>query len=505
MQNTFAAVALDKGQVSNDTKVDDSKHSNSQMEVIALSSNLVEEKEEDGSGQSGVIVPTSSIAINAAATLQALASQILNMTAPEAIAHIQQVLHVPYDVVFSLVSELANEAIVIAQATLNTTEAMKSVQNTTEAMKSAENTTEAMVSIKNKLTNDSAEETFNIEKTKSKSQVPESHKCFKCNKVFCTNSTLSRHLQHHISEIKCTQCNKVYFSPIKLAAHIKVHQTVKVKDTICPECGKGFYNHAQLKVHLRTHTGERPFQCTFCEKKFLCISRQKCHERLHTGVYPFTCDTCGKGFGSPSKLKDHTYIHTNKTPYLCNICGKGFSQWATMVRHISSIHEKKAGVKCPVCTKSFTKYYLKIHMQKCHWMECPNCKDFFESYEAFEKHETVCSGFSSTALKSNGRFSAKHKLSSPSSPVVPCVSLRKSSNPIYIDHLMSFYEGDPLSYPNYEGVEGEEEELVEEVLEEGEEEKGVVDKFEEGERVGMDQEDILVQEVQEQILNKIYE
>ena len=52
---------------------------------------------------------------------------------------------------------------------------------------------------------------------------------------------------------------------------------------------------------------------------------------------------------------------------------------------------------------------------------------------------------------------------------------------------MSFYKDNPLSYPNYEGVEGEEEGIVEEVLEEeevkegeGEEEEMVAEVLEEG-------------------------
>ena len=516
-------VGISEGEMSTDVVAEEPKSAEDQLEVITLSSNQA--KDEGEQGEMSVVeddavvttevvtVPmsTSSLAADAAAALQALASQTSDMTAPEAIAHIQQVLQVPYHVVSSLVSEVAHEVIVMAQA----------VQNTTQAMESM---------IEDEQPNDSAEETVDVLKTKS--GVPKIHKCPECNKAFSLRSTLSKHLQRHTNETKCTQCSKMFFSPVKLATHIKTHHTPseKVKDVLCPECGKGFYNHAKLRVHLRTHTGERPFPCAFCEKKFVCTSHRKRHERLHTGEHPFVCETCGKGFGSPSNLKDHTYTHTKENPYPCSICGKGFTQWGAMMRHISAIHEKRKDVKCPHCNKCFArKDYLKLHIQKCHWHKCPTCKTTFEFEVVFEQHKTECTG---PAITPKSTMKGPAKTKSPSSAsgrkgtpvksplltpirkkvrkspsVVPPVSRRKRSDPAHVDQLMSIYEqfeDDPLADPDFqaeEQVEGEEEmmevlEEVEEEVEEDLEEEGEVEEIVEEEEVGLDQEEILVHEGQ---------
>lgn len=438
-------------------------------------------------------------ATDAAAALQALASQASGMSATDAIAHLQQMLQVSPNVVSSLVNEVASEVIIMAQAVQNATQAVESLIDD----------------------EDSGEDLSEIKKTKG--GVLKIHKCPECYKGFSLRSTLTKHLQRHTHETKCAQCDKIFFSQVKLATHIRTHHTPseKVRDVLCPECGKGFYNHAKLRVHMRGHTGERPYPCAFCEKRFICTSHRKRHERLHTGEHPFVCDTCGKGFGSPSNLKDHTYTHTKENPYPCNICGKGFTQWGAMMRHIAAIHEKRKDVKCPLCNKCFSrKDYLKLHIQKCHWNKCPNCKETFETDEIFEVHKIQCSLSPGTSTRSTPRTPTKRRATvsprkaatsprksqqqqqqsgSPQikvvltparkkarkSPVVPPINRRKRTNPSHINQLMSIYDqfdDDPLADPEYE---------EEAAMEEGEEE---VEEIVEEEGVGVDQEEILVQE-----------
>ena len=455
--------------------------------------------------------PTSTA--DAAAALQALASQASGMSAPDAIAHLQQMLQVPSHVVSSLVNEVASEVIGMAHAVQNATQAVESMMDDNSA-------------------DPQSSEPVEIKKTKG--GMLKIHKCPECHKGFSLRSTLTKHLERHTTETKCPQCDKVFFSKVKLATHIRTHHTPteKVRDVLCSECGKGFYNHAKLRVHMRSHTGERPYPCTFCEKRFICTSHRKRHERLHTGEHPFVCETCGKGFGSPSNLKDHTYTHTKENPYPCSICGKGFTQWGAMMRHIAAIHEKRKDVKCPHCNKCFSrKDYLKLHIQRCHWNKCPNCKNTFETMEVFNRHKEECTGpppgmsggrgTPRTPVKRKAVSSPQKAATSPrksqrlsgsphtspqikvmltparkkarKSPAVPPISRRKRTTSAHIDQIMSIYDqfdDDPLVDPDYEDeVEEDGEEMVEE-----EEEEGEMEEIVEEEGVGVDQEEILVQE-----------
>ena len=319
----------------------------------------------DSSLTSEVVVSTDPVTL-AVAALQALANQPMgnSQVTVDVIARLQEALHVENaaanseSFISDLVNDVASEVVVMAQAAQNVSK--------------------------------TAEEMLKSTPSKTKSGMLKIHKCPECDKAFGHTSILAKHIHMHTIEKQCECCDKVFASPAKMAIHIRCHHSgEKQRDSICEVCGKGFYNNSKLRVHMRTHTGERPYKCTYCDMAFTSGSHRKRHERLHTGEHAFVCDVCGKGFGSASNLKDHGYIHTKETPYVCHECDRGFTQWGALQRHINAIHEKRKDEKCTWCGKSFArKDYLKLHVSKCHWIKCDNCKERFETDEEFKTHSS---------------------------------------------------------------------------------------------------------------------
>ena len=167
-------MGIAEGQVSSFVFAEEPESAEDKPEMITLSSNKVKEDGElgetsmvEGDAVNTVVVTvpmsTSSLAAGFTAAFQSPASCTGNMTAPEAIANIQQLLKDQYYVVSSIIGEAAHEVILIAQSMKNTAQAMESMTEDDQ-------------------TNDTAEEMVNMWKTKS--GLPKIHKCPKCKRRF---------------------------------------------------------------------------------------------------------------------------------------------------------------------------------------------------------------------------------------------------------------------------------------------------------------------------------
>ena len=481
-----------------------------QLEVMASSS---QNEELDGvQGETSVVkheivvtpvvampISTSSLAGNAAATLQTLASQGKDVTSHEATTHIHHVDETPYQFLSSSMSEIVHEEIVF--------------QTLPPAEDIIDYLSEDMINDDGMIILSSNHAKEDIDRGETSVVEDDSIMVTEVVTALMSTSTVAA----DAAAVQASQMNDTT-APESIAhtLHVLGAQNQVISSSVDEAA------HEVIVKNQAVHNGEQLFPCVFCKKKFVRKSQCKRHERQHTGECPFMCETCGKGFRFPSNLKDHTYTHTKEKPYPCRICGKGFTQRGSMMRHISAIHDKRKDVKCPHCNKCFNrKDYLKLHIRKCHWHKCPICKNTFELEVVFEQHQKECamptitpkSPVKGRAKKKSPSSASGHKrtldntpLLTPipkrvhnSPPVVLPVGKRKISDPAHINQLMSIYEysvNDSLSDHEFqaeEEVEGKEEEMevleeVEEKIEGKVEEQGEVEEIVEEEEMWLHKE-----------------
>ena len=104
--------------------------------------------------------------------------------------------------------------------------------------------------------------------------------------IFTAVCKLNWHIRNEcLRKFSCDVCNKYFCGEYELKRHIKtVHNHEKVtqksltpKPYACEMCPKAFAEPSKLKVHIRTHTGERPSPCVQCCKAFSEASKLKKH------------------------------------------------------------------------------------------------------------------------------------------------------------------------------------------------------------------------------------
>ncbi|KAG7170110.1 Zinc finger protein 257-like 1 [Homarus americanus] len=76
-----------------------------------------------------------------------------------------------------------------------------------------------------------------------------------CEESFNGKNQLMDHLVHSVKIIKCYKCGKIFDSQTNLKQHLLVH--TGEKNFKCEECNKRFSTKKYLKVHMEVHTGEK--------------------------------------------------------------------------------------------------------------------------------------------------------------------------------------------------------------------------------------------------------
>ena len=103
------------------------------------------------------------------------------------------------------------------------------------------------------------------------------------------------------------------------------------------------------------------------------------------------CFKCDKVFNL-EYLNDHIkFVHQGIKNHECYKCGKAFSHQKSLIRHISSIHEKPNIIhKCVYCGKTFRlKTEVKTHTMDVH-LQCNICCKYLISPQNLEWHMKKC-------------------------------------------------------------------------------------------------------------------
>lgn len=225
--------------------------------------------------------------------------------------------------------------------------------------------------------------------------------CSKCNKKYCSESSLKRHIcdprrkrwkekDFRITDLRlCIFCDTRFANKDEKEAHsckfqdpnnpnfvscrccnknvskvlFKRHMALHNGEWTCEICNKKFVAEKALKIHHTTHTGERPHQCKSCPKRFLKKEALDVHMRYHGQPKPgrtFHCEICFKGVTSKRSLNRHLLIHKrNPINFICYICDKNFISNDKLVNHMRAGHssKKKVEVSCEVCHRTFASSY----------------------------------------------------------------------------------------------------------------------------------------------------
>jgi len=191
------------------------------------------------------------------------------------------------------------------------------------------------------------------------------YKCKDCDKSFCFNNSLLRHVRYmhtHEKRFKCKDCDYVCVESSKFKRHMRIHSGERPYP--CQHCSYTSPDTFSLKRHMRIHTGEMPYVCTECQAKFSQQNSLKNHRKVHTDHNPsYQCESCPVALGSKWTLYKHVQnLHTSEEPIPCKLCGKTFQDKYTMKVH-KKTHKGTRCFDCPLCPyRCFTERRLRSHM-----------------------------------------------------------------------------------------------------------------------------------------------
>ena len=202
-------------------------------------------------------------------------------------------------------------------------------------------------------------------------------KCFKCEKVFKTRSSLNEHNKYNHS-VTCSKCGKIFINleQIHLKYFLKMHENIceymdsnpmEVDDMNCKLCQKNFNLPSVLKDHFES-VHNKIHYCETCGNSFSKQEKLRIHvQSVHEGQ-KLQCDSCGKTFSLASSLEHHTKkFHLLQLDHKCEICGLGFVKRGEMQRHIAKYHEKRLDYKCEFCFRGFfTRKDMEKHILDNH-------------------------------------------------------------------------------------------------------------------------------------------
>ena len=203
-------------------------------------------------------------------------------------------------------------------------------------------------------------------------------KCFKCEKVFKTNTGLKLHLKQHLDEslFNCLVCDFKTPQKLNLVKHtaskhgqdvegrlldmnfscelcefkciaehmLKNHMLRKHTEKAamrfhCTHCSYATVEKAALDKHVRfKHTNERPFMCDTCGFSTHTASAMARHKRSHSNTKPHKCEVCGHEYADRKRLRDHMYLHTDHKPFKCELCNYTCRRKDNLTAHLKKQH-----------------------------------------------------------------------------------------------------------------------------------------------------------------------
>ena len=165
------------------------------------------------------------------------------------------------------------------------------------------------------------ESQYRQKKVQMHQQVP----CFK--RSFPTQGKLNRHYQRTHDKVRCSKCNMVFTSPSTLTRHMYTHAELHY---LC-KCRKSYHFPAELRVHKLTHRRICIAICSHpgCNKSYFSQADLSKHAKTHDNV-KWNCSLCMYVTNDERLLKSHHWKHEQTVKYHCEKCGKGFvyhTQW----------------------------------------------------------------------------------------------------------------------------------------------------------------------------------
>ncbi|XP_037948914.1 zinc finger protein 566 [Teleopsis dalmanni] len=233
-----------------------------------------------------------------------------------------------------------------------------------------------------------------MENKETNNQLLPNYSCKRCKRSFkCKRDQLLHkkevHTLHNTS-YECQICNKFFCNNGNLERHMKVHNDVRPH--VCVTCNKAFAQAVNLQRHYSVHSGERPYKCSFCAKCFTQQSNMQRHQLTHTGEKPFRCKRCGRYFSQRVNLRKHILCHLNAKPYKCKLCDKNFMQLQSARRHLTThVKEGIVDVSDALEVTSVLNEVLIPPDEPANF-ECAVCRSIFSTFAEFELHEEDCLG-----------------------------------------------------------------------------------------------------------------
>ncbi|KAJ8918946.1 hypothetical protein NQ315_016848 [Exocentrus adspersus] len=251
--------------------------------------------------------------------------------------------------------------------------------------------------------------------------------CSHCDRKYCTERALYRHLQSHNDDqtIKRPTCKyneallqtvstneSVHFiiepkmevtveeENVQLSESIKQDDNVQelpsnVKFTQCLRCGE-FMRHGSAHNHYRLNPECKPDEskCPMCDEPFSEKQELLLHLKTHRKSGFNKCSVCFEQFVSAKHLSDHIRnAHTRdkkRNVYTCPECSQPFTSAESISNHVKEVHPGVKPFQCPVCGKDFLlNKSLRIHMnghKETTPYICAHCGESFKWRKEHTRH-----------------------------------------------------------------------------------------------------------------------
>ncbi|XP_065363944.1 transcription factor grauzone-like isoform X2 [Calliphora vicina] len=197
----------------------------------------------------------------------------------------------------------------------------------------------------------------------------EFYECEHCSKRIRNYNLFKKHMRSHNKdqEVECHICNKRFCSEINLTRHIcNMHKYTKYH--VCDVCGQKYKNKESFKNHYAKHQGiiEPAAQCSICNRWLKNKHSLRLHRFVHE-KHTTPCDICGKVFDTKHSLRKHkSYWHKSDLNLQCSFCEKVFRQERNLQEHMAT-HTGVQLYKCPHCQKeSRSKSNMYVHIKRQH-------------------------------------------------------------------------------------------------------------------------------------------
>lgn len=158
----------------------------------------------------------------------------------------------------------------------------------------------------------------------------------------------------------------------------------------CFKCNQVFAESAILTTHARSAHFTSKFTCNVCHKLFNSEAALTRHSTLHTDK-KFLCSKCGAGLASKFYMKIHMQRCQKIRNQKCKVCPAAFVTKFELNRHTGYKHRKMKRIQCSECAKTYeSKENLRHHLNEDHgWRapwKCPECGKEICKRQTFLNH-----------------------------------------------------------------------------------------------------------------------